>query len=154
MAGSARPRGLKRWFFHVPTYLYRARLGFLLGHRFLMIEHRGRRSGELHRTVVEVAGRLDDEWVVTSGYGPRADWYRNLRAGGIAAVWIGSRRHGAAVRFLDSTEAAAVFAAYEAAHPRTARALMDEMGVDHDGTDEGRVEMMASIPMVAFTPTD
>ena len=28
------------------------------------------------------------------------------------------------------------------------------MGVSYDGTDEGRVEMMAKIPMVAFSPRD
>jgi deazaflavin-dependent oxidoreductase (nitroreductase family) len=150
MAGRTPPTGLKRWFFHAPTYLFGAHLGFLFGRRFLMIEHRGRSSGAAYRTVVEVAGRLDESWVVASGYGPSADWYRNLRAGGLEAVWIGSRRHDATVRFLEVAEAAEVFARYEADHPRTAKLLMDELGVSYDGSDAGRVTMMRSIPMVAF----
>ena len=44
--------------------------------------------------------------------------------------------------------------AYERAHPKTAAKLYSMMGVSYDGTDEGRVEMMAKIPMVAFRPKD
>lgn len=44
--------------------------------------------------------------------------------------------------------------AYERAHPKTAVKLYSMMGVSYDGTDEGRLEMMAKIPMVAFRPED
>jgi deazaflavin-dependent oxidoreductase (nitroreductase family) len=134
-----------------PTPVYRARLGFLLGNRFLMIEHRGRQSGTLHRTVVEVAVHRRQEWICASGTGNGADWYRNLRANGLEAVWIGSRRHNASVQFLASEDAAGVMHEYEQAHPRTAARLFKIMGVSYDGTDEGRVRMMEAIPMVAFT---
>jgi deazaflavin-dependent oxidoreductase (nitroreductase family) len=128
-------------------------MGFVFGNRFLMIEHRGRRSGNLYRTVLEVAGRYPDrsEWVVTSGTGPKADWYRNLQANGVEAVWIGSKRHPATVRFLAAPEAADVMAGYEAAHPKAAVKLLESMGVSYDGTDDGRIELMQKIPMVAFT---
>jgi len=149
---SHKPTGWLRRMLKAPTYLYRARLGILFGYRFVMIEHRGRMTGERHFTVVEVARHLPREWVCTSGTGPRADWYRNLQAGGLEAVWVGSRRHRAAVRFLDETEAASVMGAYERAHPKTAAKLYSMMGVSYDGTDEGRVEMMTMIPMVAFSP--
>ncbi len=119
-----------------------------------MIEHRGRKSGNLYRTVLEVVGRYPDkgEWIVTSGTGPKADWYRNLQAGNLDAIWIGSSRDDATVRFLEAGEAATVFHDYETAHPRTAAKLVKSMGVSYDGTNEGRVEMMRSIPMVSFTP--
>lgn len=93
---------------------------------------------------------MGDEWVCTSGTGPNADWYRNLRANGVEAVWIGSKRHQASVRFLEAEEAATVMADYERAHPRTAARLYEVMGVSYDGTDEDRVRMMTEIPMVAF----
>lgn len=148
---SHKPSGWLRWALKAPSYLYRARLGFLFGKRFLMIEHRGRTSGTLYQTVIEVAGRIGDEWVCTSGTGPKADWYRNVRANGVDAVWIGSRRHEATVRFLDAAEASTVMADYERAHPKTAANLYEAMGVSYDGTDDDRVRMMAEIPMVAFT---
>ena len=38
----------------MPIYLYRLDLGRLLGHRFLLLVHRGRKSGLLRETVLEV----------------------------------------------------------------------------------------------------
>jgi deazaflavin-dependent oxidoreductase (nitroreductase family) len=148
-----KPTGAWRWFLHAPTWLYRAHLGFLMGKRMLMIEHRGRRSGALYRTVLEVAGRGEgtDTYIVTSGTGVGADWYRNLRAGGLDGVWIGATRHMADVRYLDSTEAGGVFETYETDHPRAASVLMEKMGVSHDGSDAGRVQMMDQIPMLEFS---
>jgi deazaflavin-dependent oxidoreductase (nitroreductase family) len=151
---SHKPTGWLRWMLKAPTYLYRARIGIVFGYRFVMIEHSGRKSGVRHFTVVEVARHLPREWVCTSGTGAGADWYRNLRAGGLEALWVGSRRHRASVRFLEEIEAADVMGAYERAHPRTAGKLYSMMGVSYDGTEEGRVEMMAKIPMVAFRPED
>ena len=148
-----KPSGIFKHFLHAPTWLYRAHLGFVFGNRFLMIEHAGRKSGNRYRTVLEVAGRYPekDEWIVTSGTGPRADWYRNLKAHGVEAVWIGSTRHQATVRFLEAPEAAQVMAIYEADHPKAAVKLFESMGVSYDGTDEGRIALMPQIPMVGFT---
>ena len=146
------PRGFTLWLFRAPNFLYRARLGFLLGSRFLMIEHRGRSSGRLYRTVVEVVGRSLDkrEWFVVSGYGTRTDWYRNLRAGALEAIWLGSRRVSARARFPEDQEAAGVLASYERAHPRTAKTLLGQLGLSYDGSEAGRVAMMPELPMVAF----
>ncbi len=149
----SKPTGLWKWILHAPTWLYRTRLGFLFGKRFVMIEHRGRKSGNHYRTVLEVAGRGsgDNTYIVTSGTGPRADWYRNIMGGGLQAVWVGSRRHTATMRSLEAEEAGSVFHDYETAHPKAAAKLMDSMGVSYDGTEAGRVEMMRKIPMVEFT---
>lgn len=148
----SKPAGLFKHFLHAPTWLYRCHLGFVVGKRFLMIEHRGRKSRKLYRTVLEVAGRNQNrgEWIVNSGTGPNADWYRNVKAGGVDAVSIGSARRPAGVRFLQADEAASVFADYERAHRKAAAKLMDMMGVSYDGTEVGRIEMMHKIPMVAF----
>jgi deazaflavin-dependent oxidoreductase (nitroreductase family) len=149
---SHKPAGWLKWMLRVPTYLYRARLGFVFGDRFVMIEHRGRVSGVRYFTVIEVASQIQTEWVCASGTGPAADWYRNLRAGGLEALWVRSKRCGATVRFLSDEEAAGVMAAYERAHPRTAARLFAMMGVAYDGTDAGRIEMMNRVPMVGFAP--
>lgn len=150
---SHKPTGWQRAVLKAPSYLYSAHLGFVFGHRFLMIEHRGRTSGNTYRTVIEVAGRADDEWICTSGTGPTADWYRNLQAGGLEAVWIGSHRHAASVRFLEAEEAAEFMARYEHEHPKTAAKLYEAMGVSYDGTRDDLVRMMHEIPMVAFAVT-
>src|ERR1700743_2201894 len=105
---SHKPTGWLRWVLKAPTYLYRCHLGFVFGHRFVMIEHLGRRSRRCYFSVVEVAGKIGPEWVCTSGTGPVAEWYQNLQAGKLEAVWLGSRRHRASVRFLADQEAADV----------------------------------------------
>lgn len=43
-----------RWLVRLPLWLYRARLGLLVGHRMLMMEHIGRRSGLRRQVVLEV----------------------------------------------------------------------------------------------------
>ncbi len=113
-----------------------------------MLEHLGRRSGKLRQTPLEVVKRRDHAFVLCSGTGPGADWYRNLRAEPAVALWVGARRHHVEQRFLDDSEAASTFAEYEQAHPKAAARLTDLMGVAHDGTHESRMEMVAKIPMV------
>jgi hypothetical protein len=61
--------------FRLPIYLYRLNLGWLLGHRFLLLVHRGRRSGLRRETVLEVVryNPATKESVVLSAWGERAD---------------------------------------------------------------------------------
>jgi deazaflavin-dependent oxidoreductase (nitroreductase family) len=76
------PSGALRLAFRLPIYLYRLNLGWLLGHRFLQLVHRGRRSGLLRETVLEVLhyDPATGESVVLSAWGEKADWYRNVEA--------------------------------------------------------------------------
>jgi deazaflavin-dependent oxidoreductase (nitroreductase family) len=143
-----KPTGLFKRLLHAPVWLFRARLGFLMGKRIVMLEHRGRRSGKLRQTPLEVVRRDGDSFVICSGTGPNADWYRNLKAAPAVALWVGSQRHMVEQRFLDDSEAATAFAQYEQAHPKASARLTDLMGVSHDGTHDGRMRMVAKIPMV------
>jgi hypothetical protein len=69
----SKPTGALRLAFRLPIYLYRLDLGWLLGHRLLLLVHRGRESGLLRETVLEVL--LHDpatrESVVLSAWGRR-----------------------------------------------------------------------------------
>jgi deazaflavin-dependent oxidoreductase (nitroreductase family) len=150
-----RPTGLVKRLLHLPVWLYRARLGFLLGDRFLLVTHVGRSSGRHHQTPVEVVVHDRDagEYLVCSGTGPQADWYRNLQVTPAPEVQVGTRRWCPHQRLLAADEAAEAFHRYERAHPATARRLLQSMGNAYDGTDAGRVAMMADMPMVAFSET-
>lgn len=149
-----KPTGLFKQVLHAPVWLFRAHLGFVFGKRIVMLEHIGRRSGKTRHTPLEVVYRDGDSYVLCSGTGPNADWYRNLRSNPAAALWVGSRRYEVEQRFLDSSEAATTFAVYEQAHPKAAGRLTDSMGVSHDGTHRGRIEMVAKIPMVEMRLCD
>ena len=142
----------------VPAALYRARGGWLLGHRFLLLTHRGRRSGRRYETVLEVL-RWDpwrDEATVMSGFGPAAQWYRNVLAGGAAEVRIGRRRFAPSVRVLDPDEAVAALAAYERANrliaPLVRRILSRLAGFPYDSSEASRRRLVETLPLMAFRP--
>jgi hypothetical protein len=65
----ARPSGLRRTAFRIPILLYRARLGGLLGHRFVLIHHTGRRTGLPRQVVVEVVTREPESGAVVVASG-------------------------------------------------------------------------------------
>jgi deazaflavin-dependent oxidoreductase (nitroreductase family) len=70
-----------RWVVRAPIWLYQTRLGILLGSRLLMLEHIGRQSGTTRYAVLEVIDHpTPDTYVVVSGFGNRAQWFRNVRA--------------------------------------------------------------------------
>lgn len=84
-----------------PIFLYRLRIGFLLGHRMLLLEHRGRRSNLQRRVVLEVIDMPSaDTYVIVSGFGETSQWYRNLRADPHVRVSVGWHRNVAAVATL------------------------------------------------------
>jgi deazaflavin-dependent oxidoreductase (nitroreductase family) len=142
----------------LPVFLYRLHLGFLLGERFLLLEHRGRRSGRSYRTVLEVVrfDHHDGEAVVMSGWGRRAGWYRNVTAGGAFGVEVGRRRFAPEVRLLDTEEAATALAAYERRNrivaPVIRRVLSRLAGFPYDGSPEARLRVVQALPLVGFRP--
>lgn len=148
-----KPTGVFKHVLRLPVHLFHWKLGFLLGDRFVLLTHRGRRSGRVFETPVEVVAHDRDAglYVVCSGTGPTADWYQNLRAEPALAVQVGNRRWVPTQELLEPDEAARRFADYESARPATARRLLRSMGNSYDGTDAGRVAMMAAMPMVAFS---
>jgi deazaflavin-dependent oxidoreductase (nitroreductase family) len=109
-----------RWLVRAPVWLYRARLGILLGPRFLMLEHTGRRSGTRRYVVLEVVEhRSPRTYLVVSGFGDRAQWFRNIHASPQVRVYTLSRRPApATARIFPQEEAAAALTAYSARHPR------------------------------------
>ncbi|MGH3632438.1 MAG: nitroreductase family deazaflavin-dependent oxidoreductase, partial [Sciscionella sp.] len=99
-----------------PIRLYRARLGFVFGSRMLMFEHIGRQSGLSRYVVLEVLGHpAPGRYVVASGFGEEAQWFRNVRANPHVRLTVASRLPATATaRVLDSAEADAALNAYTA----------------------------------------
>ena len=149
-----RPAGVLRLIFRVPTCLYRLRLGWLLGHRFLLLTHQGRKSGHIYRTVLEVV-RYDPhtgQSVVVPAWGARADWYRNLCAAPAIEVQIGRERYAPVQRFLSPEETYSEIADYERRHPWFSRILAYLLGRPLDGTEASRRALAVSVRLVAFRP--
>ena len=121
---------LKRFMMRAPIGLYRVGLGGLLGKRFLLLEHTGRKSGLPRKTVLEVV-EIDDRRspIIVSGYGERSDWCRNVTADPEVFFTTGRRRVGATAIRLDRQQALAVFDRYRREHPRAAAAIGNRIGV-------------------------
>lgn len=161
-AGSAatrRPGPLVRRLLRAPARLYDWNLGWLLGHRFLRLAHVGRKSGRTYRTMLEVVGgsAKTGEFIVISGLGSQADWYRNLQANPAVEVAIAARRFKPAHRVLDEAEAVSVIADYERRNrlvtPILRRVLTWLVGWPYDGSEESRSRLVRELPLVGFRPT-
>jgi deazaflavin-dependent oxidoreductase (nitroreductase family) len=146
------PSGVRRLLFRAPILLYRAGLGGLLGSRFVLIEHVGRRTGTVHNTVVEVVRRDNDEVTVAAGFGPGSDWYRNLLIHPDATIQIGSRRLPVTAQPVPESARAAAMLDYARRHRHAAPRLARFMGFTIDGTDADFEAVGRALHMLRFTP--
>lgn len=148
--------------FRLPALLYRFGLGWLLGKRFLALTHRGRKSGRLYRTVLEVISYEPDtrESIVVSAYGEGADWYRNLQTEPALRVQTGRLDYTPHQRFIDSSERARVAGIFCEEHPWEARLIprvLPAIGAAIDPVEETEAvsppELLSSLPMVGLRPS-
>ena len=149
-----KPKGLLKWAFHLPRYLYRWHLGWMLGHRVLMVTHIGRKTGLRRQTVLEVVhyDPATQECVVVAGWGEQTDWYRNLQAHPALEVQVGSTRYPPVQRFLTLEETYALFSDYQHVHPRGLRVILRRLGYGYHGSQEELRAIAQVIPAVAFRP--
>jgi deazaflavin-dependent oxidoreductase (nitroreductase family) len=148
------PAGWLRIAFQLPAVLYRLGLGWLFGHRLLMLTHRGRKSGRAYQTILEVVhyDPSTRESIVVSGWGERADWYRNILARPPLEVQTGRERYVPLGRVLSVDEAYTVLVDYERRLPWPARPLARRLGFTVEGDEAVRREHAASLLMIAFRP--
>lgn len=156
---SARLPFLRRRLLRAPVLLYRCGWGRLLGRRFLLLIHVGRRSGLRRETVLEVMDYRETgpEAVVMSGFGRDTDWLRNIEAHPDAEeVVIGRSRFAASHRILAADEAVRVVADYERRNrlfaPVVRFALSRLLGWTYRGSETERRRLAAELPLVAFRP--
>lgn len=155
---AARPNRLARSLLRAPVHLYHWRLGPLLGRRFLLLIHTGRRTGKRRETVLEVAEYrpAGSEAVVISAFGRNAGWLRNLEADPEPEVVIGRQRFVAVHRILDADEAVSVVRGYEQRNrllgPVIRLALSRFLGWPYRGTEGDRRRLVQELPLIAFRP--
>ncbi len=149
------PTGLLRRALRVPIYAYRFGLGWLFGSRLLLLNHVGRVSGKRRRTVLEVVEHdtRDGSYVVASGWGAGASWYRNVVQQPQVMIQVGRQTIPAVAITLPNDEGADVFAEYAARHRMLARHLLPRlMGFSVDGSEADFREVGRRLPFVRFVP--
>ncbi len=139
--------------FKLPVLLYRLRLGWLLGQRFMQITHVGRRSGKVRRTVLAVL-RFDkqtQEIYAVSAWGG-SDWYANIQTAPARQVECGFVRYVPLQRTLSPDEIATTLIEYRTKHPIFSRMICRIPGWKWDATYEEFLELARMLRGVAFTP--
>jgi deazaflavin-dependent oxidoreductase (nitroreductase family) len=139
--------------FKLPVTLYRRRLGWLLGHRFMQLTHVGRRSGQVRQTILAVL-RFDPKtqeiYAVSAWKG--SDWYYNIQAAPALHVETGFVHYYPVQRSLSPQEIAAALVEFRAQHPYFSRMVCHIPGWKWDQTYEEFLELARTLHGVAFKP--
>jgi hypothetical protein len=108
--------------------------------------------------MLEVIGHdpVSGELFVMVGLGRKAQWYRNVLAGGAVEVAVGSRRFQPMFRELAPPEAAAVVGEYERRNrlvTAIVRAMLSALvGWRYDDSPSARERLVKDRPILAFRP--
>jgi deazaflavin-dependent oxidoreductase (nitroreductase family) len=149
------PSGLKRVVLRIPIQLFRLGLGRLFGQRLLLLHHTGRITGKPRQTVLEVVEHdgADDSYVVASGWGPKAAWYRNVLENPDVTIQVGARTVAVTAVPPGKDEGAEIFVQYAARHRSVARYVLPRLlGVSVDGSEADFRAAGQRMPFVRFIP--
>jgi deazaflavin-dependent oxidoreductase (nitroreductase family) len=149
------PKGLLRLLLRLPIYLYQARLGWLLGSRFLLLTHRGRRSGHQRQTIIEIVlhDRATGTYFIVSGWGEKSDWFRNVQKTPDVNVQVGRTEFTATAERLPFDKSRQVLFTYGQQHPTAFRTLTKMLiGRRLDNTEETCGDLARAVPVVALRP--
>ena len=149
------PTGLKRLMFRAPIWFYKTGLGSLLGGRFLLLNHTGRKSGRPRRTVLEVVDHDPNTgtYYVASGFGTSSDWYQNIIETPEVSIQVGDKRLAARAFPLVPDQSGEAMIDYAHRNPHAAKQLMRLCGYEVDGSDKDYFTMGHDlIPFVALQP--
>lgn len=152
-------RRLSRALVRAPILVYRCGFGWVFGRRLVLLTHIGRTTGRPRHVVLEVVGRgpTAGSYVVASGYGVRAQWFRNVVAHPEVTYQVGRRRRDGWAYPLPSAESGRGLAEYAARRPRAAAGLMRMLDHDVDGSREAYQRLGADaehgVPLVLLSPT-
>jgi deazaflavin-dependent oxidoreductase (nitroreductase family) len=150
------PHGLLRWLLRLPITLYHVRLGWVLGERFMLLEHLGRKTGTWHTMVIEVVDHDEksDTYFAASGWNLRSDWYRNILAHPQVRLTTGRRRRLTAVAsVLDPGPAGDRLLDYARRHPMAMKELASVMGFPKHETEADIRAIAESLPIIGFQVT-
>lgn len=135
-------------------HLFRVGLGALFGGRILLLGHRGRVSGLPRLVAIEVVDHdpVDGSYVVVSGFGPKAQWYQNIRANPAVAFQIGWRVRPAIAEPLTPAQGGEIMVGYAERHPIAAAKVVRFMGFQVDGGADDFRAVGEALPFVRLVP--
>jgi deazaflavin-dependent oxidoreductase (nitroreductase family) len=130
-------------------------MGWLLGHRFMVLRHTGRKSGARHNTVLEVV-RCDSAsrtCIVASSWGAEAQWFRNIVVNPEVEITIGTETSPARARWMRPEEAEQELRDYAGRHPWAMKGVARFMlGRPYRGLDKDCALLLVQVPLVELRP--
>lgn len=149
------PKGLLLMGFRLPVYFYRIGLGWMLGRRFVLINHLGRKTGLPRQAVVEVVERDEESGVITvvAGYGEKAQWYQNLRVQPETTIQVGIRKIAVITRFVPPEKGEEIMLRYYQRYGAITGMLFKLLGYEWDGSKIGLCQIARDhLRFVLFVP--
>jgi len=149
----APPRGIKAVPWRLPIWIYRLGFGWLLGNKFLLLTHQGRKTGTTRQAVLEViqSSPEDGRYLVVSGFGKRSHWYQNVIQNPQVSIQVGSKTMKAEAKQLDPIQSGEIMLEYAQKYPRNLRSLANILGYNIEHTPEGYREFGRNIPVIQFS---
>lgn len=146
------PRGFSRLIWRLPIGLFRIGLGWLLTSHFLLLEHVGRKSGQVRRAVLEVLKRdkAADVYYLAAGFGPSSDWYQNLLKTPRARIQSGFRKTDVLAEALPPEEAECIIVDYARRYPTAIRTLARIIGYEIEKGERGYRGFAKVVPIMAL----
>jgi deazaflavin-dependent oxidoreductase (nitroreductase family) len=150
---STPPHGILRLGLRLPIWLYRIHLGWLLGRRFLLLNHTGRKSGKVYQTVIEVVkhDRQSNSFFVVSGWGNKSDWYQNIQINPDVIICSGRQTLPVHAENIQLTEAVNILNEYTKRYPIAFKELTALfLGERMQPGMEASKRLAEKMPMVVF----
>ena len=149
------PRGFLRFGLRLPIWLYRLNLGWLLGNRFLLLTHVGRKSGKSRQTVLEVVkyDQVSSSFFVVSGWGDKADWYLNIRKNPDVTICSGRQYLQVRAKEIELARAVDILNEYTRLYPIAFKELTSLfLGERLQPGLEASQRLAEIMPMIVFRP--
>jgi|TARA_B100000315_G_C14535395_1_gene568215 deazaflavin-dependent oxidoreductase (nitroreductase family) len=105
-----------KFFFRIPVYVYALRMGRFFGKQFLLLQHIGRSSNKIRKTVLEVVDVVDGAPIVISGFGSKSDWLLNMKKNPSVIIQWGDRRFNSFPIWLKADEVTDILNKYQLKH--------------------------------------
>ncbi len=147
------PKGVARLLYRTPIWIYRLGLGGLLGDRFLLLNHIGRKTGLPRQAVLEVVrhDKDTDTFIVAAGFGARSQWYQNILKTPQVSIQVGRRKIAVTAEPLPPEQAGQEIADFARRYPREAK-MAGWLGYEVDGTEEDYYQAGTMMMLVALRP--
>jgi deazaflavin-dependent oxidoreductase (nitroreductase family) len=150
-----KPTGILRTLLRAPIWLYRCNLGWMMGRRFLLLTHTGRKSGLKRQTVIEVVSydKATGVYYVGAAWRDKSDWYRNIQQNPVVGVQVRNCQSQARAEEVPTKTGEAHLWEYAQKHPIAFRELVMVMLGEHLPADKETCRKVAeSVPVISLTP--